>query len=324
MKKSAKPSAVSRKLTWSTHESLRLNSERIDAFLARKVLSQEEDYAKAVDFFKKIRLMMDDSNWVITTRRAGYRALNRTGGTIRSIHATVDFFADDRLFYVADVKRTLIEADKQFEISEDILEKVYEVAGVIRDEYGQPRALKTTPRLRCGFREYTVEISDKHRMFGNEYVRGVAGIIPMRKNCSEFDEFVSCTATLPEELKKEADRITEGLSHLMEMSREHAEIAGRVESFISRYLPTMTRAVTNYCTHPDEAKADALRHTIEVMAISTGNLSRSVLGSEDDVSSIEQKILEQQLIREGLYSPFESLSPDSSSSVDKKGTKSKK
>ena len=312
MKKSARPAAAGRKLTWSTHESLRLNSEKIDEFLARRVLSQDEDHAKAVDFFKKIRLMMDDSNWVITTRRAGYRALNRTGGTIRSIHATVDFFADDKLFYVADVKRTLIEADRQFEISEDIQEKVYEAAGVIRDEYGQPRALKTTPRLRCGFREYTVEISDKHRMFGNEYVRGVAGIIPMQKNSSEFDTFAACTAALPEELRKETDRITGNLSRLMEMSREHAEIAVRVEGFIGRYLPTMTRAITNYCAHPDEAKANALRHTIEVMVISTGNLCRSVSGSEDDVSSIEQKILEQQLIREGLYSPFESSGPGSS------------
>lgn len=55
------------------------------------------------------------------------------------------------------------------------------------------------------------------------------------------------------------------------------------------------------------SRATPGQHTIEVMIISTENLYRSVSGSEDDTASIEQKILEQQLIREGLYSPFESL-----------------
>lgn len=307
MKKSNKSSSAGRKLTWSTHETLSLSSERIDEFLARRVVSHDADHAKAVDFFKKIRVMMDDSNWVITTRRADFRALNRTGGTIRSIHASVGFYADDQMFYVADITRTFIEANKQFEFSEDILQKVYEVAGVIKDEYGQPRGLRTTPQLRCGFREYTVEISDKHRMFGNEYVRAVAGIIPMRKENSELEEFAACAVRLPADLRAGADRIIDNIGRVTEMSREHTEKAVRVEGFISRYIPTVTRAVSNYCDHPDDEKAEALRHTMEVMIISTDNLCRSVSGSEDDASSIEQKILEQQLIREGLYSPFENL-----------------
>lgn len=307
MKKATKKPASGRKLSWSTHESLSLNSEKISEFLARRVFSREADHAKAVDFFRKIQLMMDDGNWVITTKRADFRALNRTGGTIRSVHAVVDFFADDELFYVADTKKILIETDRPLEISEDILEKVYEVAGVIRDEYGQPRGLKTTPQLRCGFREYTVEISDKHRMFHNDYVRAVAGIIPMKKDCSELEEFAACAADLPKELRAETDQIAENVNRLMELSADHPEKSVRVEGFISRYFPTMIMAITNYCAHPDEKKAKALRHTIEVMIISTENLYRSVSGSEDDTASIEQKILEQQLIREGLYSPFESL-----------------
>ena len=67
MRKNTRTNALGRKLTWSTHESLRLHSEKIDEFLAHKMFSQDADYAKAVDFFKKIKLMMDDSNWVITT-----------------------------------------------------------------------------------------------------------------------------------------------------------------------------------------------------------------------------------------------------------------
>ncbi len=307
MKKGNRSSAAGMKLTWSTHESLSLRSEKIDEFLTRKIPGRDEDYAKAVDFFKKIRLMMDDSNWIITPRRAEYRSLNRTGGTIRSIQATVDFFADDNLFHVADIKRTLIEADAQFEFREDILKKVYEVAGVVRDEYGQPLRLKTTPRLRCGFREYTVEISDKHRMFGNEYVRAVAGIIPMREENTELEELAAGAAGLPAELRAQADRILDGISRLEGSFREDGAKAARIDSFVSSYIPTVTRAIANYCDHPDQAKEAALRHTFEVMIISINNLSRSVSGSEDDAASIEQKILEQQLIREGLYSPFESL-----------------
>lgn len=307
MKKNIRNASPGRRLTWSTHESLSLHSEKIEGFLSRRSLEHEEDYAEAADLFRKIRVMMDDSNWVITPRRAEYRALNRTGGAIRSIHATVDFFADDTLFYAADMKRTLIEADKTFEFSEDILEKVYEVAGVVRDEYGQPLGLKTAPRLRCGFREYTVEISDKHRLFHNDYVRAVAGLIPMRGESSELEAFASCAAQLPEGMKEATDRITDRLIRLAEESRDQAEASIRVEGFISRYLPTVTRAISNYCAHPDAKKAEELAHTLEVMRISTENLHRSVSGSEDDVSSIEQKVLEQQLIREGLYSPFESI-----------------
>ncbi|MBQ9060350.1 MAG: hypothetical protein IJ128_04320 [Firmicutes bacterium] len=293
------------KLTWNTHESLSLRSEKIDEFLARRVPAADADHAKAVDFFKKVRLMMDDSNWIITARRAEYRALNRTGGTIRSIQATAQFFADDMLFHVADFKRTLIEADQPFELREDILKKVYEVAGVVRDEYGQPLRLKNTPQLRCGFREYTVEISDKHRMFGNEYVRAVAGIIPMRKESSELEELAACAEGLPSDLKAEADRVQDNIGRLRETSREDGEKEARVEGFIRRYIPTVSRAISNYCDHPDDAKAGALRHTLRVMIISTDNLFGSISGSEDDAASIEQKILEQQLIREGLYSPFE-------------------
>ncbi|MBQ9015614.1 MAG: hypothetical protein IJ109_05775 [Firmicutes bacterium] len=294
-----------RKLTWSTHESLSLHSEKIEEFLAGRILSHEADAAKAVDFFKKIRVMMDDSNWVITTRRADFRALNRTGGTIRSVRATVDFYADDRLFHVEDMTRTLIESNKQFEFSEEILQKVYEVAGVIRDEYGQPRGLKTTPQLRCGFREYTVEISDKHKMFHNEYVRAAAGLIPMPEEYTELEEFEACAGQLPPELKAEADHLIESIRQLLEKSEDAVEMEVRTEDFIRRYFPTLIRAVSNYCSHPDAAKAGALRHTMEVVTISVNNLYRSVAGNEDDITSIEQKILEQQLIREGLYSPFE-------------------
>ena len=305
MKKRTGASGAAMKLTWSTNESLSLHSEKIEEFLARKTFSHEADAAKAMDFFKKIRLMMDDSNWVINTKRADFRALNRTGGTIRSIHATVDFYADDRLFYVTDITKTLIETNKQFEIGEDILQRVYEVAGVIRDEYGQPRKLKTTPQLRCGFRDYTVEISDKHKLFGNEYVRAVAGLVPMPENNTELKEFEACAEELPAELKAEADRITENINRLLDKSAGRMEITARVESFIRSYFPTLIRAVSNYCAHPDEKKAQALQHTMEVVAISTESLYRCVSGNEDDIASIEQKILEQQLIREGLYSPFD-------------------
>ncbi len=307
MKTNGKPSAGGIKLTWSTHESLRLHSEKIQEFLSRRMLSQDAEYAKAVDFFKKIRLMMDDSSWVITPRKAEFRALNRTGGTIRSVQATVDFFTEERLFHVADLKRTFIESNQQFEFSEDILGKVYEACGVIRDEYGQPRGLKRDPQLSCGFREYTVEIPDKHRMFGNEYVRAVAGLIPMRKDRTELEEFTASAFGLSGDLKAAADRVTENLARLLERAEEQPEISVRVEGFISRYLPTATRAITAYCAGPEEKKAQALAHTLEVMIISTGNLYKSVSGSEDDAAQVEQKILEQQLIREGLYSPFEQI-----------------
>lgn len=292
------------KLTWSTHESLSLNSEKIEEFLGQRAFGRDEEFLKAVDFFRKIRLMMDDSNWVITPRRADFRALNRTGGTIRSVQGTVDFFADDRLFHVADMKRTFIEANQQFEMAEEILHRVYEVAGVIRDEYGEPRGLKTRPQLRCGFREYTVEISDKHKMFGNDYVRGVAGIVPMKKGSTEPEEFARWAQELTGELRTEADRILENIGRLEEISAENPEAAVRTEGFISRYFPTLIKAVSGYCDCPAENKAEELRHTLQVVAISMDNLARSLSGSEEDVTSIEQKILEQQLIREGLYSPF--------------------
>lgn len=308
MKKRKKPSVAGRRLTWSIHESLSLNSEKIEEFLAQRTLNREEEYTKAIDFFRKIRVMMDDSNWVITTQRAEFRALNRTGGTIRSIHATVDFFADDRLFHTADITRTLIEANDQFEIGEDILQKVYEVAGVIRDEYGEPLRLKNTPELTCGFREYDVTISDSHRMFSNEYVCGVAGIIPMKKNSSEYEEFVRCAGELSGKLKQEADRITENINRLIEISADSAEKRIRVEGFMSRYLPTLSRAISIYSARPEKNKAEELLHTMNVVAISTNNLYRSVSGDEEDISSIEQNILEQQLIREGLYSPFDNYS----------------
>lgn len=293
------------KLTWSIHESLSLNSEKIDEFLSQRTLIHEEDHTKAVDFFRKIRTMMDDSNWVVTTQRADFRALNRTGGTIRSIHATVDFFADDRLFHTEDMTRTLIEANEQFEISEEILKRVYDVAGVIRDEYGKPCGLKTTPELTCRFREYDVTISDNHKMFHNEYVWAVAGIIPMKKNPSEYEEFVACAGNLNGTLRAEADRIIHHIDRLIEAASGNAETGIRVEGFIKRCLPTLSRAISNYIARPETKKAEELLHTMNVVAVSADNLYRSASGDEDDISSIEQNILEQQLIREGLYSPFD-------------------
>ena len=69
----------------------------------------------------------------------------------------------------------------------------------------------------------------------------------------------------------------------------------KIDEFLARRVPA---------ADADHAKAGALSHTLRVMIISTDNLFGSISGSEDDAASIEQKILEQQLIREGLYSPF--------------------
>lgn len=305
-KNKLKSSAAVKKMDNNYHEVLHLSSDKIEAFLMKnKEETVDESLVEAIDYLKKIQKMMSDSNWALNTQLAVFKAANTTGDTLFAVRGTADLYAEETLFHTMNIVRADIKNNEMLEISQNIMREVGSTIGEFKVQFGSIFGKKRLPRLSGKFREYEIQITDDTRIASNNHIRTIAGARMKEEPTPLIDAFANAKANIPEDLQLYANQTIENITSMTKYSEDKPMAKDKTESFSEKYLPIVINAMKSYNSSYDEKKTEELRHTLEVISQASRNLYLSVTENETESSAIEQTVMEQMLIRDGLYNPFD-------------------
>lgn len=281
---------------------LRLDSEAVAAFLSRDdVIDDEEKAAK--DFLLDVHSLLMESVWTINSQIAELKIRNRTQDRIFAIRATYDLFIADKVFYTVDFTRTDIPANAEIKISEKISNAYYSKKAEIKTP--KESFFKTTyPETAGKCRKYEIQIDEKHYLYNNRIVREVAGEPPTIK-INNYEELKIASKTLDDQTAEYAKSIIEVLDKAIQYGRKNDVAKAKVDDFIGKYISTVVEAISSYSLDKTEESASNLSKTLRIMDTATQNFYDKLIASDLEQSDVNQSVLEQQLIREGLYNPYE-------------------
>lgn len=283
---------------------LTLRSEKIEDFLNNKSSENDTDSRDAVDFLKIIQSTFNDAMWVIDSQKATLKTKNRTRDELLSVRGTCDLYVSDKMFYTLDFTRTNIPANGSIEISQNIVTEYANSVGALGSFVGA-LSKKLGPKTEGRFRNYEIQIAEGHYLFTNPYIRKLAGEKPIEKQKNNYDVLVSLTDTLEGEAREHADSIISFLGKSIKFAEDKQESMKEVWEYIDKYVPTITDAAHSYSLDNSEESKNNLIRTLDIMSQATENFYSKLIESEVDMSEVNQAVMEHQLMREGLYSPYD-------------------
>ena len=285
-------------------KSLSLTSDKIESFLNAINDNQDTEFIDAAEFLKIIHKTFKDAVWTIDSQKAVLKTKNRTKDTLLSIRGTCDLYVSDRLFYTLDFTRSNIPSNGMIEISQDISTEYANSVGALESIVGT-FSRKLSPRTEGKFRHYEIQIAEDHYLFSNSYIRNLAGERPVEKPQDNYEAFKSIIDKLDEETQEYANSIIATLDKALQYAKNDTETSAKVWDFIDKYIPTITNAFYSYSLDKTEESKNNLTHSMDIMSQAAENFYSKLIETEVDLSEVNQTILEHQLMREGLYSPYD-------------------
>ena len=284
--------------------SLSLTSEKIEQVMSAAHIDQDTELVDAKEFLKIIHQTFKDAVWTIDTQKAVLKTKNRTKDTLLSVRGTCDLYVSDKLFYTLDFTRSNIPSNGMIEISQDITAEYSNSVGALGSIVGT-LSKKLSPRTEGKFRHYEIQIAEDHYLFNNSYIRKLAGEKPVEKNEDNYEAFKGIIGQLDEEAQGYANSIVATLDKALQYAKNDSDADTKVWEFIDKYIPTITDAYYSYSLDKNEEAEKNLTHSLDILSQATENFYSKLIESEVDLSEVNQAILEHQLMREGLYSPYD-------------------
>ena len=283
--------------------SLKLSSEAIDAFLNSNKALQETEINEAVSYLKAVKSIFNNAVWAIDSQNAVFKTKNRTKDRLLSVRGTCDLYVSDKLIYTLDFTRANIPANGSIEIKQDIQSEYSNAVGALSAIAGA-FSKKLGPKTEGRFRNYEIELAENHYLFENPYIRKIAGEKPIVKEKDNLERLNALASTLEGNDSELANSIITILEKAKKYAEGTADKKNEVKDYIDKYIPTINEAISSYHLDRSEESHKNLTHTLEIMNKATKNFYAKLIEIEVDTSEVNQTVLEQQLMREGLYSPY--------------------
>ena len=283
--------------------SLSLSSERINAFLAQDN-QVDQAYKDAREFFESVQLLFDNNAWVVTSPEVTFKSKNRTKDTLLVAKGVCDLYLSDELFYTLEFTRSNIPTNGSIEIKQNVSQEYSRVKINLDSEYGLFEK-KPVRKTEGRFRHYEIQIGENHYLYGNTYVRQVAGEKPIEKDKNNYDLLVELANCIEGDEKKQLSEIITGLDKSFKYAATNKESLSKVWDFVDKYIPTIIDSINSFLLDKSEESRGKLAHTLKVMSSATNNFYSKLIESHVDMTEVNQTVLEQQLIREGLFNPYD-------------------
>ena len=281
---------------------LKLYSEAIEAFLDSH--DSEEIDKDAWEFLSSIRSMFRNNVWTISALEASFKTKNRTEERLAAVKATCDLYIEDRLFYTLDFVRASVPAGGEINVKENIAQSYASAKSEIKMPK-EPLMKRSAPRTEGKFRDYEVQIDESHYLFTNHAIREIAGEGPVITKQDYYDLFKELSETLEDESLEYANSIISSMEKALQYSENNDNAREKVDAFIKKYMPTLVDSISSSSLENTDESTKSLNRTLRIMSISTKNFYSKLIETDIDKTDVDRTVLEQQVIRDGLYNPYE-------------------